>query len=230
VAFFIIPTIAGFLCFGQILIAAIYQTGRFSQTDAAYVWYVLAGSTIGMLAITRGRLYNSAFYALHDTTTPLRFAVVRVALTALLGYLFAFPLRPLIAWLIADMLRLPAPRPEDTALVFGAVGLASSAGIAGWVEYLLLSSAMGKRIGGIDIRRSFYAKLWGSALLAGAGTALTLRALLPALRGLGVFRASLVPIMDGVCALTAFAVLYLPATSFLGIEEGQRLLKWRWHK
>jgi len=37
-----------------------------------------------------GRLYASTYYALHDTRTPLLFAVVRVTLTTLLGYLFAF--------------------------------------------------------------------------------------------------------------------------------------------
>jgi len=43
---------------------------------------ILAGSTVGLLAATLGRLYSSVFYALRDTRTPLRFAILRVALTA----------------------------------------------------------------------------------------------------------------------------------------------------
>ena len=36
-----------------------------------------------------GRLYSSAFYAMWDTRTPLKFAVIRVILTVALGYYFA---------------------------------------------------------------------------------------------------------------------------------------------
>ena len=59
---------------------ALYQTGKFGRTDSRYVWAILAGSTIGLLASTLGRLYASTYYALHDTRTPLRYAVLRVAL------------------------------------------------------------------------------------------------------------------------------------------------------
>ena len=34
---------------------------------------ILAGSAVGLLASTLGRLYASTFYALHDTRTPLRY-------------------------------------------------------------------------------------------------------------------------------------------------------------
>jgi putative peptidoglycan lipid II flippase len=224
VAFFIIPTVAAFVLIGRALVAAIYQTGHFGKADSVYVWYVLAGSAIGMLAVTRGRIYNSAFYALHDTTTPLRFATVRVTLTALLGYLFAFPLRPLIEWTFTGLFRLPAPRPEDTALVFGAAGLTSSAGIAGWVEYLLLRRAMGKRIGGITIATSYYSKLWACALIAGV-LGLGITSALPWLHGLARVSVSLEPAFDGVIVAGVFGLAYLGTTWIMGIEEAKRLLR-----
>ena len=68
--------------------------GRCTANDVTFVWGVLAGSAVGLLATTSGRLYSSAFYALRDTRTPLNFAVIRVMLTLLLGYLFALPLPP----------------------------------------------------------------------------------------------------------------------------------------
>ena len=52
----------------------------------------MAGSGVGLLSQTMGRLYSSTFYALRDTRTPLRYALVRVALTFGLGYLFSLPL------------------------------------------------------------------------------------------------------------------------------------------
>src|SRR5581483_8797807 len=88
-AFFVIPSAVAFLILGDVLAAALYQSGRFHHADAGYVWSVLAGSAVGLLATSLGRLYSSAFYALLDTRTPLRFALIRVAITAVLGYLFA---------------------------------------------------------------------------------------------------------------------------------------------
>ena len=92
---------------------------------------ILAGSAVGLLASTLGRLYSSTYYALRDTRTPLRYAIVRVALTTVLGYLFAIPL----------------PRLLGIAPEWGAAGLTASAGIAGWVEMLLLRSTLNARIG-----------------------------------------------------------------------------------
>ncbi len=225
VAFFIIPTVAGFLLLGRTLVAALYQSGRFGGADSRYVWYVLSGATIGLVAVTRGRVYNSAFYALHDTVTPLRFAAVRVALTAGLGYLFAFPLQPFIAWVVVVLLRLPAPGTEDTALVFGAMGLTSSAGISGWVEYLFLRASMQKRIGMVRVEPAYYARLWGSAIASGIVSALALRLALPLLHRAVTLDPSLQPVLDGGIALSLFCALYLGLTAILRVEEAARLFR-----
>src|SRR6266581_1950578 len=74
IAFFVIPSVAAFLVLGDVIVAAIYQSGRFTHADAMYVWGILAGSTVGLLASTLGRLYSSTYYALKDTRTPLRYA------------------------------------------------------------------------------------------------------------------------------------------------------------
>jgi putative peptidoglycan lipid II flippase len=225
IAFFIIPTVAAFILIGRLLIAALYQTGRFVTSDSTYVWYVLCGSAIGLLAVTRGRIYNSAFYALHDTITPLRFATVRVILTAALGYLFAFPFRPVISWIITDLFQLSSPKPEDTALVFGTAGLTLSAGIAGWIEYILLRRAMQKRVGLIRIETSYYIMLWGSAVIAGTAAMVVLGFGLPWLHNFVSMRTSFLPALDGLTVAAVFGVTYLAATRILGIEEAKRLLR-----
>ena len=79
-----------------------------------------------------GRLYASTYYALHDTRTPLRFALIRVALHP----------RP----------RLPVRASNFRALLgleprWGAAGLTAAAGLAAWVEYALLRRRLGRRIG-----------------------------------------------------------------------------------
>ncbi|HEX2835741.1 MAG TPA: murein biosynthesis integral membrane protein MurJ [Thermoanaerobaculia bacterium] len=166
VAFFVIPSVVAILLIGRHLVAAVYQTGSFGQEQTLYVWYVLMGSSVGLLAATLGRLYSSAFYALRDTRTPLKFAVVRVILTGALGYVFAFPLR----WVVVEAfslthLRLP-DLPGGGGMV-GTVALTASAGVAGWIEFLLLRRALHQRIGRIVLPVRFQLSLWLSAASAG---------------------------------------------------------------
>ena len=152
ITFLVVPSVVGFLALGDVIVAAIYQSGQFKHADVIYVWGILAGSTVGMLASTLGRLYSSGYYALRDTRTPLRFAVVRVMLTTALGYLSALPL----------------PRMLGIAPRWGVAGLTISAGIASWVEFTLLQRGMRRRIGPVGVPMRFLAQVWIAALLAAA--------------------------------------------------------------
>ncbi len=152
VAFLVVPSAVAFLALGDVIAAALLQTGRFSAGDARYVWGILAGAAVGLLASTLGRLYSATYYALQDPRTPLRFAIVRVSLTTVLGYLFAIPL----------------PRLLGVPASWGAAGLTVSAGIAGWVEMLLLRHGMNSRIGWTGLAAGYVARLWASAIAAAA--------------------------------------------------------------
>ena len=154
IAFFVVPSAVAFLALGDVIAAALLESGRFAHSDSVYVWGILAGSAVGLLASTLGRLYSSTYYALRDTRTPLRYAIVRVLLTTVLGYVFAIPL----------------PRWLGISSVWGAAGLTASAGLAGWVEMLLLRRTLNARIGKTGLPVEYVAKLWGSAI-AGAAIA-----------------------------------------------------------
>src|SRR2546430_11504706 len=67
------------LVLGDVVVAAIYQSGRFQHADAMYVWGILAGASVGLVASTFGRLYASTYYALRDTQTPLRYEIGRAS-------------------------------------------------------------------------------------------------------------------------------------------------------
>src|SRR5207247_5128587 len=43
IAFFVVPSAVAFLLLGDVLAAALLQTGRFRHADAVYVWGILAG-------------------------------------------------------------------------------------------------------------------------------------------------------------------------------------------
>jgi putative peptidoglycan lipid II flippase len=199
IAFLVVPSVAGFLALGDVIVAGIYQSGQFKHSDAIYVWGILAGSTVGLLASTLGRLYSSGFYALRDTRTPLRFAIVRVVLTTALGYLAALPLPRLLGI---------EPR-------WGVAGLTISAGIASWVEFTLLQRAIRRRTGHVGLPISFLVQVWIAALLAAAaarGSLLVLGA-----RG-HILLAVLVLGLYGVVFFAVSLALKLPeARSMLGM-------------
>lgn len=209
IAFFVIPSAVAFLVLGDVIVAAIYRTGQFGSRDVALVWSVLAGSAVGLLASTSGRLYSSAFYALRDTRTPLNFAVVRVILTVALGYLFALPLP---RWLGVDRL-------------WGVAGLTFSAGIAGWVEFALLRRALHKRIGTVPPQLSRTLRLWGAAFVAAAaGYGAKVALPVSAWHWAGHYTALIV----GAIVLPLFGVLYLGLVHMMGIGTPaslQRLLR-----
>lgn len=152
IAFFIIPSVVGFLALGDLLVGAIFQTGAFDRESTDYVWAVLAGSTVGLLASTLGRLYSSTFYSLQDTRTPLRFALVRVFFTTVLGVFFAFYLPGILG----------------IAAKWGTTGLTASAGLAGWIEFYLLRHSLNRKIGNTGLKISFQLKLWGVAAASAA--------------------------------------------------------------
>jgi putative peptidoglycan lipid II flippase len=194
IAFLVVPSAVAFLLLGDLIAALLFQTGRFGYSDAVYVWSILAGSAVGLLASTMGRLYSSAFYALHDTRTPLRFAVVRVALTTGLGYLCALPL----------------PRALGIDPRWGAAGLTASAGLAGWVEFLLLNRALKNRIGPARPAGALLLRLWGVAL-AGAAAAWGVKL------ALGHDH----PLVVGTLALGLYGLVYLGGTHLLHIPEAR---------
>ncbi len=150
IAFFVVPSATGFLVLGDQVADLIYRGGRFSQTDARWVWAVLAGSAIGLVASTLGRLFSSAFYALHDTRTPLRFALVRVTCSTAMGATFA----------------LLGPRALGIDVHWGAAGITLASGLAGWIEFTLLRRGLSRRIGKVGLSSRRLVTLWSAAGLA----------------------------------------------------------------
>jgi putative peptidoglycan lipid II flippase len=197
IAFFVVPSAVAFLALGDVVVGALFQTGRFDHSDSLYVWRILAGSSVGLLASTLGRLYSSTYYAFRDTRTPLRYAIIRVVLTTVMGYLFAIPL----------------PRLLGLAPEWGAAGLTASAGIAGWAEMLLLRATLNARIGRTGLPAPYVAQLWGSAI-AGAAVAWGVKLALPSMH----------PIVTAVLVLGPYGVVFFAMTLALRIPEASTAL------
>ncbi len=194
IAYFVLPSVVAFLTLGDVIVAAIYQSGRFMHADVIYVWGILAGATVGLLASTLARLYSSTYYALLDTRTPLRYAVLRVCLTTVLGYLCAIPLPPALGI---------APR-------WGVAGLTISAGLSAWVEFTLLRRTLNRRIGHTGLSASFLARLWAAALAAAALS-----------WGIRLAIGPRHPILLAVVVLVPYGFVYFGATHLLGLPEAR---------
>ncbi len=197
ITFLVVPSVVGFLVLGDVIVAAIYQSGRFMHNDVMYVWGILVGSTVGLLASTLGRLYSSAYYALRDTRTPLHFAIIRVLLTTILGYLAALPLPRLLGI---------EPR-------WGVAGLTISAGIASWVEFTLLQRGLRLRLGHVGVPLGFLAQVWFAALIAAA-----------AARGLTYALGPRGHIVLAVLVLTLYGIVFFAVSLGLKLPEAQSVI------
>ena len=151
-AFFVVPSAAAFLCLGDVVAGALLQTGRQTPGDTRYLWLVLMGSAVGLVPAAMGRLYSSAFYALRDTRTPLRYAVLRLLLTGGL------------AWWAATRMPGELGLPREAGLV----GITATTAAAAWLEYSLLRRALARRVGRTGVATRHLAGLWGAAIGAGA--------------------------------------------------------------
>jgi len=197
IAFFIVPSAMAFLALGDVMAGALYRTGEFKEDAAVYVWGILAGSSVGLLASTLGRLYSSSYYALRDTRTPLLYAIIHVSLATILGYLCALPL----------------PRYLGIEPKWGVVGLTLSASIAAWIEFLLLRRTLNHRIGRTGLSLSYTIKLWIAALLA-ANIGWALKLMLPNLH----------PVPLAAVVLGAYGVSYFGVTFILDVSESHAVI------
>lgn len=197
IAFYIVPSAVAFLALGDVIAAVLYQTGEFKQAAAIYVWGILAGSSVGLLASTLGRLYSSTYYALHDTRTPLVFAIVHVGLAAILGYFSAL-------W-------LPAMIGVDQK--WGVVGLTLSASVAAWFEFVLLRRTLNRRIGRTGLSFSYLSRLWFSAIVSAAiGW------------GLKLLLGPIHPVPLAAVVLNGYGFTYFGLTRLFGVTESKTVL------
>jgi putative peptidoglycan lipid II flippase len=211
-AFYVVPAFVGFVTLGDVIVAALYQTGAFSRSDTLLVYLTLLGYTCGLLASTAARLLASAFFALRDTRTPAWCAAARVVTAAVLGagLMIQFeaiePFGPGAGSIGPGV--LAHFRLGDQPL--GAVGLALGAGIAAWVEWLLLRRALQPRIGSVGLGAEAWFRMLGASG-AGAAAGWAVRLALPELH----------PSMAAVFILGGFGVSYVGTARLLGLGEAR---------
>jgi putative peptidoglycan lipid II flippase len=205
IAFFVVPSFVGFVALGDLAVGALYQTGEFGREDTILVYLTLVGLSLGLVASTGTRLFSSTFFALRDTRTPARYAFVRVAFAATLGFLLMVQFEPIPA------LGIGAGVFEGLTIggrTLGAVGLASGSGLAAWVEWGLLRRKLAERLGPVGAGAGKVLRMFAAAALA-ALAGWGIRLLLPGLH----------PLPLGVLVFGAYGIVYFAAASLFKLSE-----------
>jgi putative peptidoglycan lipid II flippase len=211
IAFYVVPTCLVFIFLGDVVVAALYQTGEFGRTQTVIVHLTLIGYSLGLVASTGTRLFSSTYFALRDTRSPARFAAVRVGAAAVLAFTMMIQFEPVEIGGMVLGGTLSGFTIEGQAL--GAVGLALGAGLAAWLEWFLLRRKLRTRIGTVGagagpLGRMFLAA--GAAVAVGWGV----RLLVPPIH----------PIPYAVLILGAAGVVYMGAAYLLRLGEARMLM------
>jgi putative peptidoglycan lipid II flippase len=137
---FSVPFVAAFLTVPEIITRAMFARGAFSKADAAAAGATLAAYAVGLIPFVLIRSAVATFYARKDTATPVKAALIGVAVNVAL----------------------------KIALVgsLAQVGLALATAVGAWIN-LLLVVGFAVRAGYLDLDRAL---VWPTAkfLMAGA--------------------------------------------------------------
>src|SRR3982750_178536 len=141
---FALPFVAAFLTVPDIITRAMFARGAFSRADAAAAGATLAAYAVGLIPFVLIRSAVATFYARKDTATPVKAALIGVAVNVAL----------------------------KIALVgsLAQVGLAIGTAAGAWVN-LLLVMGFAVRAGYLEVDRTLtrsLAKFIGSGVVLGA--------------------------------------------------------------
>jgi len=209
VAFFVVPSFIAYLVLGEAFVTGLYRTGEFTATDASVVYYTLAAYSLGMLASTTTRVYQSAFFALRDTKTPARIAALRVLVSATAGAFLMLQFEPVTIFGIA----LPAgvfADAEVAGVLLGPVGLALGASLGAWLEWSLLRRKLGHKIGRVGAGIAPLARMVAAAGIAAAAGHAARLAL-----------ADMHPLASAVAVAAVFGAVYLGSGIAFGLPQAR---------
>ncbi|MGH9464202.1 MAG: murein biosynthesis integral membrane protein MurJ [Thermoanaerobaculia bacterium] len=201
-AFLAIPAAIGYLCFGYLVVRALFGGGSFGPASTWLVAVLLGAYAAGMPASIVTRQLNNLFYAAGRTRWPARAALERMALSAAAG-------TALMLWLDRyPVSRWIAAGPSEGQLHWGGVGLAVGATLGAWYELARVRQAAEREWPAARLPAGRLAALAGLALLAAALAALVWRSL-PPLR----------PLATLAVVLAIYVVAYLAAARAFGVSE-----------
>ncbi|MBF0387517.1 MAG: murein biosynthesis integral membrane protein MurJ [Candidatus Omnitrophica bacterium] len=142
--FIMLPMTITLSLLAEPLVRVIFQRGAFDAYSTAVTASALICFGLGLMGYGGVKLLVSAFHSLQDTRTPVKVALVSLAVNALLNVLLMFPLK--------------------------IAGIALASAVSSVVSIALLMRFLSARLGGFDIRfAGFFLKLLAAGSLQAAG-------------------------------------------------------------
>ncbi len=93
VFFITLPSMVGLIILGKPIIQILFERGAFDARASVMTAYALSYYTLGLWAFSGVRIMVSAFYALQDTKTPVKVAVVALVVNLTLSLALMGPLK-----------------------------------------------------------------------------------------------------------------------------------------
>lgn len=141
--FLTIPAMVGLISLGIPIISLLFQRGIFTYSTTVDTSMALYGFALGLPAFAGVRIIVPVFYALQDTKTPVKIAVIAMFTNVTCDLIFMYPLRQF--------------------------GLSLATSLSALVNFTVLAYILRKRIGRMGARRVLMsaAKVTASSVLMG---------------------------------------------------------------
>ncbi|OYY67804.1 murein biosynthesis integral membrane protein MurJ [Sphingomonas sp. 28-63-12] len=107
--FFTLPATVALIVCGVPIVAALFQHGKFTPTDTIATAQALAAFSIGLPAYILIKVLTPGYYARADTKTPVRYAMIAIAVNLVLNLALIVPLKqmgPPLATALASLVNL----------------------------------------------------------------------------------------------------------------------------
>ena len=91
--FFTLPATVALVVCGVPIIRGLFQHGQFDALDAVNTGQALAAFSIGLPSYILVKVLTPGYYARHDTKTPMRYAMISIAVNLALNIALILPLR-----------------------------------------------------------------------------------------------------------------------------------------
>jgi putative peptidoglycan lipid II flippase len=190
--FITIPAMMGLIVLGEPIVRLLFQRGAFDVPSTDLTARALLYYSVGLWAFAGLRVFVSAFYSLQDTKTPVKVAVIAMALN-----------------LIFSLILMRTPLEHG--------GLALALSLASTVQLVILILLLRRRIGGIEgkaVLGSMVKSLVSSMIMAIGIYGLSLK-VFPAM-----FTGTVVGLTFGVLLVVGAGILiYLISARLLGCTE-----------
>jgi len=93
VFFIVLPATAGLLILGKPIVALLFERGAFDAHSSAMTTDALVCYAVGLWAFSGMRVLIAAFYALQDTKTPVKVAIISLGVNVIFSLVLMAPLK-----------------------------------------------------------------------------------------------------------------------------------------